>query len=44
VERLIAEGKLLEKPSQGRRHVWLSLEGLALLDAAEAAEAADRRP
>ncbi|MFZ4580989.1 MAG: hypothetical protein ACOYOB_21605 [Myxococcota bacterium] len=40
VEALITSGHLLEKPSQGRRHVYLSLQGLALLDQAERDELA----
>lgn len=39
VEALLAEGCLAEKVSQGRRHVWLTGEGLARLRAAEAARA-----
>lgn len=38
VERFVLDGVLLEKQSQGRRHVWLSKEGLALLRQAEQAE------
>lgn len=37
VDRWVTEGVLEEKPSQGRRHVWLTLVGLARLAAAEAA-------
>ena len=36
VDELVTAGFLLEKPSQGRRHVWLSQAGLARLAAAEA--------
>ena len=39
VDRLVAQGHLLEKPSQGRRHVWLSREGQARLALAELDEA-----
>lgn len=35
VERFVADDILEEKQSQGRRHVWLTREGLALLVAAE---------
>ena len=38
VDRFVLDGMLLEKQSQGRRHVWLSKEGLALLWQAEHAE------
>ncbi len=38
VERFVADGTLCEKQSQGRRHVWLSREGLALLAGAEKTE------
>lgn len=37
VEELIRDGCLLEKVSQGRRHVWLTNAGLALLAEAEGA-------
>jgi hypothetical protein len=36
-EELIRHGLLAEKPSGGRRHVWLTREGLAELERAEAA-------
>lgn len=39
VERFVLDGTLCEKQSQGRRHVWLSREGLVLLARAEQAEA-----
>jgi hypothetical protein len=39
VERFVMDGTLCEKQSQGRRHVWLSREGLALLAGAEKTEA-----
>lgn len=42
VERLVAQGYLLEKPSQGRRHVWVSREGLARLEKAEIDEVRER--
>jgi hypothetical protein len=35
VDELIADGCLAEKVSQGRRHVWLTIEGQARLLAAE---------
>ena len=37
VERLIGSGELAVKVSQGRRHVWLTTDGRARLEAAEAA-------
>jgi hypothetical protein len=40
-ERLLKEGCLAEKVSQGRRHVWLTAEGLARLRQAERASAED---
>lgn len=36
VEVWLTEGVLAEKPSCGRRHVWLTLDGLALLERLEA--------
>lgn len=41
VERFVANGTLCEKQSQGRRHVWLSREGLALLAGAEKTESGE---
>ena len=43
VEELLADGCLAEKVSQGRRHVWLTVEGQARLLAAET-EAASSTP
>jgi hypothetical protein len=40
-ERLLKEGCLAEKVSQGRRHVWLTAEGQARLRQAEGAAAGD---
>jgi len=40
VEELLRGGYLEEKVSQGRRHVWTTTRGLALLDEAEAASGA----
>jgi hypothetical protein len=34
---LVHDGSLAEKPSGGRRHVWLTRKGLAELERAEAA-------
>lgn len=41
VEAFIRDGYLEEKVSQGRRHVWITNEGLALLSEAESATRSD---